>query len=151
MRTDALSNEEIVAHFRGDTDKLLKYLNWLEKKSGSCAYSTYDQEGISEHSIEFPVYDSTLMNFVREARDTCYMDRNYAYVYTRNRIKSVKDEHRCIRNATIRDMDKLAGILSRYVLGGQTKARLWSAGIEHGIYLAILKKCDELLNFWSRE
>ena len=58
---------------------------------------------------------------------------------------------RLIKNATIRDMDDLAGILSHYILGGQTKARLWGEGVTYGIYFALLSKMKELIEFWDGE
>ena len=56
---------------------------------------------------------------------------------------------RLIQRATIRDMDKLAGILSRYVLGGRTKGKLWSEGVQNGVYVAVLKKMQGLIEFWE--
>ena len=151
MGTGMLSNEEIVEYYRQDAVKLFRYLNWLESKSGQRVSTIYGAEGISVNSVPFPVYDGTLMNFVKEASNTCFMDRNYVYVYSRKRLKTVKDELRLIKNATIRDMDDLAGILSHYVLGGRTKARLWSEGVTLGIYFAVLTKMKELIEFWDGE
>ena len=58
---------------------------------------------------------------------------------------------RLIQNATIRDMDNLAGILSHYIMGGRTKARLWSEGVTSGIYYALLTKMKALIEFWDGE
>ena len=58
---------------------------------------------------------------------------------------------RLVQNATIRDMDDLAGILSHYILGGRTKARLWSDGVTYGVYFAVLSKMKELIEFWDGE
>ena len=58
---------------------------------------------------------------------------------------------RLIQNATIRDMDNLAGILSHYIMGGRTKARLWSEGVTSGIYYALLTKMKSLIEFWDGE
>lgn len=151
MSTEHMSNEEIVEFYRQDACKLLRYLGWLETKTGQSTYNTYGAEGIAENSVPFPVYDGTLMNFVKEAQSTCFMDRNYIYVYSRNWLKTSRDELRLIETATIRDMDKLAGILSHYILGGQTKARLWSEGVTNGVYLAVLSKMKELIDFWDSE
>lgn len=151
MRTDQLSNEEIIQYFRPDADRLFCYLPWLQNKSGSSAYSNYSDERISANSITFPVYDSTLLAFVKEAGNTCFIDRNHVYVYSRNRLKTDKDELQLIHKATIRDMDKLAGILSHYILGGRTKALLWNEGVQNGIYLALLLKIKELIDFWERD
>lgn len=149
MSTEMLGNEEIVEYYRQDAAKLFRYISWLESKSGKQVSSIYGAEGIATNSVPFPIYESTLMSFVKEAADTCFMDRNYVYVYSRHRIKGVQDEMKLIQNATIRDMDKLAGILSHYILGGRTKARLWSEGVTFGVYLAILNKMKELIEFWD--
>ncbi len=149
MNTEMLSNEEIVEYYRQDATKLFRYLSWLESKSGKSVSSIYGGDGIADNSVPFPVYEGTLMNFVKEALDTCFMDRNYVYVYSRYRLKNAKDELRFIQNASIRDMDKLAGILSHYILGGRTKARLWSDGVTMGVYLAVLTKMKELVEFWD--
>ena len=149
MGTEMLSNEEIVDFYKQDAIKLFRYLTWLESKSGQSAFSIYGGEGIADNSVAFPVYDGTLLNFVREAEKTCFMNRNYVYVYTRNGLKTSKDELRLIQNATIRDMDKMAGILSYYVMGGRTKASRWSEGVSTGVYLALLNKMKELIEFWD--
>ena len=144
MGTEMLSNEEIVDYYKEDAVKLFRYLNWLESKSGQSVCSVYAGEGIGDNSVPFPVYDGTLLNFVKEAEKTCFMDRNYVYVYSRNGLKNSHDELRLIRKATIRDMDKMAGILAYYILGGRTKAVRWSEGVSNGIYLAVLQKMKEL-------
>ena len=149
MGTELLSNEEIVEYYKQDAMKLFRYLTWLESKSGESACSIYGGEGIAEHSVAFPVYEGTLLNFVREAEKTCFMDRNYVYVYSRNGLKTSADELLLIHRATIRDMDKLAGILAYYVMGGRTKASRWGEGLRNGVYLALLKKIKELLEFWD--
>lgn len=151
MRTDQLSNEEIIDYFRQDAGKLFRYLPWLQTKSGQSVFNTFKEEGIGENSIAFPVYDSTLLAFVKEAGNTCFMDRNHVYVYSRNRLKTYEDELRLIQRATIRDMDPLAGILSHYILGGRTKAILWSEGVQNGVYLALLSKIKEIFEFWERD
>ncbi|MBQ9991015.1 MAG: hypothetical protein IJP31_08760 [Lachnospiraceae bacterium] len=151
MRTDQLSNEEIIDHFRQDANKLFRYLPWLKTKSGQSTYDTYKDQGIAQNSIAFPVYDSTLLAFVKEASATCFMDRNHVYVYSRNRLKNHRDELHLIQTATIRDMDQLAGILSHYIMGGRTKALLWSEGVTNGVYLALLSKIKEIFDFWERD
>ena len=122
MGTGNLSNEEIVAYYKEDAVRLFAYLPWLESKKGQTTSSFYGADGIAEHSIAFPVYDSNLLRFVKEADRTCFMDRNYVYVYSRNRLKTAQDELNLIQKATIREMDNLGGILSHYILGGKRKA-----------------------------
>ena len=149
MGTEMLSNEEIVDYYKEDALKLFRYLPWLESKQGQRVCNIYGGEGIAVNSVPFPVYDGTLLNFIKEAEKTCFMDRNYVYVYSRNGLKTSKDELRLIAKATIRDMDKMAGILSHYVMGGRTKASRWSEGVSTGVYYALLNKMKELIEFWD--
>lgn len=132
------------------TEPLYAYIPWLEKVSGSKVDSMYQGEGISETSLTFPVYDSTLLNFVKQASRTELMNRNYAYIYSWNHLKTVQDELRAIEKAELYEMDVLAGILSRYVLGGMTKGNLWSRAVESGVFLKVLTKMKELIEFWDK-
>lgn len=129
---------------------LLRYLPWLEKNAGQNVGEIYKDPAASEHSIGIPVYDATLMNFVKEAGATSLMERNYAYVYTRNGIVSHEDERRVIENAQIGDWDILRGILTKYVMGGRTRASLWTEGVKENIYLLVLKKMQEIVEFWDK-
>jgi len=141
--------EQIVQSYREEVKPLLRYLPWLEEKSGRKMLSSYAGEGIAGHSLTIPVYDSTLMSFVKEVSRTKLMDRNYRYIYSRNRIRTVADEKAVIEKATIREMNFLCGILSKYILGGMTKTTVWSEGMEQGIYLLVLRKMKKLLEFWD--
>ena len=40
----------------------------LEQSAGKKASSLYSGQDIGVHSVSFPVYDGTLLNFVRESR-----------------------------------------------------------------------------------
>lgn len=129
-----------IQEYKRAMEPLLPYLPWLKKNAGRAASSNYQKQGISSHSISFPVYDSTLVNFVKEASRSGLMNRNYPYVYTRNRIRNHDDERRLIAGAGLRDWDMLCGILSKYVLGGRTKATLWSEAVEENIFYLVLEK-----------
>ncbi len=148
MFTENMTAEEVLREYKDDVYKLAAYLPWLEQKSGQRVASIYAQDGVAEHSCGFPVYDGTLMRFVKEAGETKLMDRNYRYVYSRNRIKSVTDELRLIDEVTILQMDQLGGILSNYILGGRTRAILWSQGMDYGVFRAAIAKAKELVDFW---
>ena len=102
------------------------------------------------HSIAFPVYDSTLLSFVREVQQTNLLDRNYRYIYSRNRIVTHQDELRAISHSDITRMDVLKGILSKYVMGGMTKGRMWSEAVRNRIFLNVVKKMKDNLEFWDR-
>ncbi len=150
MEKDTLYIQEVVNGYRPDVERLVRYIPWLESKTGIDVSNIYKGEGISEHSMAFPVYDSTLMSLVQDARRTNLLDRNYAYVYSRNRIRNASDEQRLIAVATIREMDMLKGILSKYILGGMTKGRLWTEGVSNGSILKVLLKMKEILEYWDK-
>lgn len=148
-KEDIAYRQQVVNEYRADVEKLARYLPWLESKKGMSVQQSYSGSGIEENSISFPVYDGTLMNFVREAQRTKLMDRNYRYVYSRNRIRNQEDELRIIKRADIREMDVLKGILSKYVMEGMRKGRRWSEAVENGIFLNVIKKMKENLDFWD--
>lgn len=129
--------EQIVNEYREDLDKLLSYLPYLDKKTGKDVQGTYTQDGKLQ-SIAVPTYDSTLLAFVKLARSSKFMYRNYPYVYTRNRIQNHDDERRLLEKAQIRDIDIFRGILSKYIMEGQTKAYRWTEGVEERIYVSVL-------------
>lgn len=149
MSTDMEYRQRVMNEYRVQVEPLLRYIPWLENKQGAKAFNTYAGEGLAEHSVPVPVYDGTLMNFVKDVQKTTLLDRNYVYVYSRLRIRSVQDEKRLIANATLKEMDILTGILAKYVMGGMTKAALWAEGVENGVFLQLLLKMKEILEFWD--
>ncbi len=151
MDSDKLSVEEMVEYYKPDVEELAVYIPWLETHKGGESSSVFTGEGVEKNSITFPVYDTTLMNFVKAAQASRLMNRNYVYVYSRNRIRTEADEHRFIRNATIKEMGDLWGILSKYILKGMTKAALWSEGVRNGVFLELLLKMKEILAYWDRQ
>lgn len=151
MGSDKLSVEEMVAYYKSDVGRLTSFIPWLESHKGDQTAEIYKGGGLEETSITFPVYDSTLMSFVKTAQASTLMNRNYMYVYSRNRIRSVKDERRFIQRATIKEMGDLWAILSRYILKGMTKATLWSEGVKNGIFLELVLKMKEILSFWDKQ
>ncbi|MCD7835751.1 MAG: hypothetical protein LUG83_03685 [Lachnospiraceae bacterium] len=129
---------------------LLRYLPWLMQHAGESASSDYNGDGLAEHSISFPVYDSTLLGFIREASQSPLMDKNYPYVYTRSHLKTHEDERRVIEMATWKEWDILRGILSKYVLGGRVKSVLWSEAVKENIFYLVLKRMKEIIEFWDK-
>ena len=150
MGVEKTTAEETIQHYKEDIVKLSKYIPWLETKSGRDVSSTYSGEGIEGHSISFPVYDGTLLAFVKEAQNTTFMNRNYVYTYSRNRIKTVQDEKSFIDRATIQNMQGLGDILSKYIMLGMTKASVWTEGVETRIFLDVITKMKELVEFWDK-
>lgn len=142
--------QQLIQEYKQVVLPLLRYLPWLEKSAGTSVSSAYQGNNVAEHSLAIPVYDGTLMNFVKEAAKTSLMDRNYRYVYSRNRIQSHEDERKIIRKAGIWEWDILRGILSKYVLGGRTKGYLWNEAVQEEIFYLILKQMKEIIEFWDK-
>lgn len=150
MQQEIEYRKQLLGEYKSALVPLLRYLPWLEKSAGTSVSRNYDGSEMGEKHMSFPVYDGTLLSFVREARKTVFMDRNYRYIYTRNRIQNHEDERRMIESASLKEWGILCGILSKYVLGGQTKATLWNEAVQERIfYLVILKMC-EIIEYWDK-
>ena len=150
MEQDIEYRQNLVQRYRREIEPLLRYLPWLKQNAGRTASSNYQRQNIGSNSISFPVYDSSLMGFVREAARTGLMNRNYPYVYTRNRIRNHEDERKLIERAELKDWDMLCGILSKYVMGGRTRATLWSEAVQENIFLLVLERMRRITAFWDR-
>ncbi len=143
------SVEDIVARYRPELDKITPYLGWLKENVKTDVSTKYSNSDLK--SIPFPVYNSNLLAFVKACQTTNLLDRNYVYVYSRNRIANFKDELLFISDAQITDMDDLAGILSKYILSGMTKGSVWAEGVYSGVLYSVVKKMDDLVKFWGSE
>ena len=139
-----------IQEYREILEPLMAYKAWFEKNSGKAGSRTYQGQGIGKNSVAFPVYDPTLINFIKEAETTALMNRNYSYVYTRHRIRSHDDERKVIAAAELRDWDVLCGILSKYVLGGRTRPTLWSEAVEENIFALVLGRMRSIIEFWDK-
>ena len=128
----------------------LRYLPYFEKNAGQAGGTMYQGDASGGNVMRFPVYDGTLMEFVREASRSPLMDRNYSYVYTRNRIRTHEDERRIIQAADLKDWDMLRGILSKYVMGGMTKGALWNEAMRENIFLLVLRQMQKIIEFWDK-
>ena len=133
MGQEPTQREKIIKEYHETVEPFLSYVPWLEEHAGETGQVLFGEQGISTNSLSFPVFDGTLMRFVKEVGKSSLMDRNYRYVYSRNHLKSHEDERRLIRATNWRSWDQLKGILSWYVLGGRVKAALWGEGVKSGI------------------
>lgn len=145
MRDERLSREEIIFLYQDDAKKLLEFYPWLEKVSGQMTSEIYKGEGLEETSMAVPVYDSKLLSFIKVAKTTEFMNRNYVYTYSRFRIRTAQDELRVIESCTLQDMKVLGDILSKYCFKGDVRGATWTEGVRDGIYIALLKKMKSLL------
>ncbi len=150
MELTNMKPQELMQHYRSDIELLVRYIPWLESKRGQEVSNDYHGASEVPTSFSFPVYDGTLLNFVKDVQKTSLTDRNYQYVYSRNHIETIADEYVQIDRASVQEMGILIGILSKYILGGRTKGMLWPEGVRNGVYLAIVNKLKELCEFWDK-
>ena len=149
MQNQRYSRDEFLEMFKQDVIRLSKYIPWLEDKSGDDVSKNYQDGNKMDHTLYFPVYDSILLAFLNDASTTVFMEKNYQYFYTKNHIHDYQDELAMIERADIMHMDILQCILSRYVFGGMVKAYLWKAGVDHKIFVTVIKKARQIVEFWS--
>ena len=142
--------QQLLQEYKQTVMPFLRYLPWFESHAGQPGGSFYKGPEFTENTMSFPVYDSTLMSFVKEASKSPLMDRNYAYVYTRHRIKTPEDERRVIEAVDIKDWDILRAILSKYVLGGMTKGALWNQAVQENIFCLVLKQMQKIIEYWDK-
>lgn len=140
---DISIKQAIIEKYSADAKRLIPYLNWFETKKGTEVSGIYDGEP-GMKTMPVTTYDPTLLAFVKLARDTVFMDKNYPYIYTRNHIRSHEDEHRIIENAKLTDIRNISGILSKYVLEGMRRSVSWVDAVDAGIFLAVLQKLKQL-------
>lgn len=146
------SNLTVMAQqYKEDVMKLAAYIPWLEKSMGNKVSSIYESNEDLKSTISFPVYDSNLLKMVKVARNTQFMNKNYAYVYSRNHIRNVQDELTKIDAATALEFDVLSGILSKYVMQGMTKSAIWSDGVTQGVFYHLFTKMKEIVDFWCQK
>lgn len=148
LENEKKSIEGMLAEYREVVTEISKYLPWLESKSGEKPMSLYTPEG-AQNTVSIPVYDPTLLSFVKMLDKTGRMNRNYDYVFKKYRIYSVDDEISMIHRAELKDMDMLFAILSKYVIKGRTKGVFWNEAMENGVFYETVKKMKELIEFWT--
>lgn len=143
--------QKLIEEYKQAATPLFSYLPWLESHSGKPGSTNYRGQGFTEHTMSFPVYDSTLMSFIKVASESVLMDRNYNYVYTRKNIKNHEEERKLIAAAGVNDWDTLRGILSKYVMGGRTRSILWNEGVQERIFLLVLQQMRKIIEFWDKQ
>ncbi len=140
-----MSREEAISFYTDDVLKLDKYLRWLNENSGTNASSLYKKDGLSDSSMTFPVYDSTLLSFIKVIKTSKFINPNYVYTYSSLRIRTAEDELETIERCTLQEIGVLGDILSKYALKGEVKGTVWSEGLKSGVYLAIVKQLKKVI------
>ena len=148
LESEKKSIDEMLCEYREVVGEISKYLPWLESKSGEKPMSLYEPEG-AKNTISIPVYDSTLLSFVKMLDKTGRMNKNYDYVFKKYKIYSTEDEISLIHRADLKDMDMLFAVLSKYVIKGRTKGAYWNEAMQNGIFYETVKKMKELIEFWT--
>jgi len=138
------------AEYLEKLNPLFAYIPYLQQKEGAETKTTYSGAKDELKSVPVPVYDSTVLAFVKAAKASGLVDKNYVYAYNRIHAKSPKDERLFISGATFGDMDTIIAIISKYVLGGMTKGTVWSEAVSEGVWLHCLIKLKELLEIYDR-
>lgn len=149
MENENIYRQELMNRYRLSMEGLFRYLPWLEEKSGEKMVHTYQGDNMPQRSVAIPVYDGTLLSFVKEMNATGLMDRNYVYVFSRYGIHTEQDELRMIERTELKEIEVIFGIMAKYVLGGMTRGILWSKAIENGVFYHGLKRIKELLDVWD--
>ena len=75
------------------------------------------------------------------------MDSNYIYKYRQYHITTEAAEKKAIKDAKLKDIDLLRGILSRYVLEGRYKGVRWIEAAERGVFYDVLVRFMEMYDF----
>ncbi len=140
---DLTQSEMIRAEYLKDVELLSKYMNYLEKRAGSSVSSFYEGEADFK-VIQIPVYESTMLAFVKDAGKTKFIDKNYRHTYSKYRIKGVEDELRLIKHAHLKDIDLFKAVLSKYILQGRSKGLVWSEGVKNGVFLEWMRRATML-------
>jgi len=129
---------------------LFAYIPYLKDHEGTKTRSLYSGDADTRlNSVPVPVYDSTVLAFVKEAQRTGLIDRNYVYAYNTIKARNPKDERLYIAGATFRDIDTIISIMARYVLMGMSKGVMWSVAVEEGVWLHCLVKIKELIEMYD--
>lgn len=146
MGTEQMTAKQAFEMYKEDMVKLIAYLPWLEEKSGkSKVASIYTGQEMGANTMSFPVFDSNLLRFIKEADSTAFISRNYVYVISANRLKTPVDDRRFVQaQNSMLQLEKIGAVLSKYVLGGRVRASLWSQAVDEGVFLEIVRKLKQL-------
>ncbi len=148
MESENILADKLIKEYGRELEMLFAYIPYFSDKESTFAKNYDGAQG--EINLSFPVYDSVLLDFVKKASKTKLMNRNYPYVYSRHRIRTHEDERKFIEKSTIRDADDLRGLMSKYIIEGMHRGPAWAEGAREGIYLGVLQKFKELIEFYKK-
>ena len=102
MESENIYRQELVKKYRAIMGNLFRYIPWLEEKSGVKMVQNYQGDNMPGNSVPIPVYDSTLLGFVKEMQGTGLMNRNYVYTFSRYGIRTEQDERDQIQRVELK-------------------------------------------------
>lgn len=149
MQNENVYRHEMMEKYRSAMEGMFRYIPWFEQKVGRRTVQNYSDANGPVNSIPIPVYDSTVLAFVKGMQGTGLLNRNYVYTYSRYGIRNAEDELQMIKKVELKEIDVIFAILSKYVLGGMTKGMLWSEAVENGVFFHSLIRIKELLDIWD--
>lgn len=135
----------IIEEYSADLKKLLVYLPYLRKQQNSVKQNFYEGEH-GQKVVPVPVYDSTLLAFMKVAKTTKFVHRNYPYAYRRYKMETPEKEKEAMLKAKVSDIDLFRGVISKYVLEGMSKSVMWTIAANEGIFVTALECLDKLIN-----
>ncbi len=147
---DTAYMKEKALEYKKELLPLLQYMRYFMERTGEDPSTKYEGQENGNNTLSFPIYDATLLAFVKEASKTSFMDKNYSYIYSWHRIKNAEDERKLIEKATITEWNVLCGILTHYVQGGMTRSTLWKDGVKENIFYLLLSKMKEIVEYWDQ-
>jgi hypothetical protein len=140
---------QMLADYRQKLEPYFAYIPWFMERDGKSPEKIYESDQDISGTISVPVYESTLLGFVKSMNESGLMNRNYPYVYSKHNIHTYADELAHIEKCELRDIEDILGIISHYVLGGMARGRLWTEAVEMGIFYHALVKIKDILSRWE--
>jgi hypothetical protein len=140
---------QMLADYRQKLEPYFVYIPWFMERDGKNLAKIYESDQDISGTISVPVYESTLLGFVKSMNESGLMNRNYPYVYSKHNIRTYADELAYIEKCELRDIEDILGIIAHYVLGGMARGSLWTEAVEMGIFYHALVKIKDILSQWE--
>lgn len=144
------TRENIVDEYGSDLDALLRYLPYLEMNREKMTQKYYEGDADNK-TIPVPIYDSNLLAFVKAARNSKLITRNYPYSYKKYKLQTAADELKAMKNGKLADFELYRAVLSKYIIEGQRKGVVWTKGVTDGIFTMVLSRLKVLFYDHSLE
>ena len=145
---DMTRGQKYIHDYEESIMTLYRYVPYLTERGGKDISQEYDGS-LGRSSMSFPVYDGTLLSFVREIQKSALFDRNYVYAYSKRRIRTPEQEEKAVKDAAFADIDMLRAVLSKYAVEGMRKTGVWQDAVERKLFLTAIVKLKEFLDYYK--